>query len=377
MDFYELLEVEKNASKEEIKRAFRQKARKLHPDVNKEPDAEAKFKELGKAYETLMDDNKRALYDQYGEDGLSNAGYTQGPFDYGFGDISEIFSSFFGGGMDFGGGYSQARANAPQRGDDLRVDIDITFEEAVWGTEKEIKIDHLVYCDECNSTGVDKNAKETTCRTCGGRGKVQQSTQTILGSFTTVTVCPTCHGTGKNPAANCKKCRGAGLVQKEKTVKVKIPAGVDNSSKMRLSGEGSFGKNKGPAGDLYIVLYVEPSKKFTRDEFDIKTTLHISQAQATLGDKITIETLDGDYELKIPEGTQSGERIELKGLGVPILGAHNKRGNHYVIIFVDTPTKLSNEEKELYKKLFEIQKEEKEEKKESLKDKLKSTFAGR
>ncbi len=375
MDFYELLEVDKNASKDEIKRAFRQKARKLHPDVNKEPDAEQKFKELGKAYETLMDDNKRALYDQYGEDGLSNAGYTQGPFDYGFGDISEIFSSFFGGGMDFGGGYSQrANSNAPQRGDDLRVDIDITFEEAVRGTEKEIKIDHLVHCDECGSTGTDKNAKETVCKTCQGRGKVQQSTQTILGSFTTVTVCPTCHGTGKNPAANCKKCHGSGLVQEEKTVKVKIPAGVDNGSKMRLSGEGSFGKNKGPAGDLYIVLYVEPSKKFTREEFDIKTTLRISQAQATLGDTITIETLDGDYELKIPEGTQSGERIELKGLGVPILGAHGRRGNHYVIIFVDTPVKLSNEERELYKKLFEIQKQEK---KESLKEKLKSTFAGR
>lgn len=379
MDYYELLGVERNASEDEIKKAFRQKARKLHPDVNKAPDAEEKFKELGKAYEVLSDQNKRAMYDQYGEDGLNNAGYSHGPFDFGFGDISDIFSQFFGGGMEFSGGFSSRHSNpnAPQRGEDLRLDIEISFEEAVFGVEKEIKIDHLEYCDECGSSGVDKNAKETVCPTCGGRGKVQQSTQTILGSFTSVSVCPACHGTGVNPASYCRKCSGRGLIKQEKTIKVKIPKGVDTGSKIRLTGEGNFGKNKGPAGDLYIVLHVKSSKYFTRDGFHILSDLHIEHSQAVLGDSVIIKTLEGDKEIKIPAGIQSGESITLKDFGVPVLGRNGQRGNHYVTITVDTPEKLSKEERRLYEELYKLQKNRFENSEESLIEKLKGQFAQR
>ena len=379
MDYYELLGVERNASEDEIKKAFRQKARKLHPDVNKAPDAEEKFKELGKAYEVLSDQNKRAMYDQYGEDGLNNAGYNHGPFDFGFGDISDIFSQFFGGGMEFSGGFSsrQSNPNAPQRGEDLRLDIEISFEEAVFGVEKEIKIDHLEYCEECASTGVDKNAKQSTCRTCGGRGKVQQSTQTILGSFTSVSVCPSCHGTGVDPSSYCKKCSGRGLVKREKTIKVKIPKGVDSGSKIRLTGEGNFGKNKGPAGDLYIVLHVKSSKYFTRDGFHIMSDLHIEQSQAVLGDSVIIKTLEGDKEIKIPAGVQSGESITLKDFGVPVLGRNGQRGNHYVTITIDTPNRLSKEEKRLYEELYKLQKNRYENSDESIIEKLKGQFAQR
>lgn len=376
MDYYEVLGVEKSATQEEIKKAFRTKARVLHPDVNKEADAEEKFKQLGKAYETLMDENKRALYDQYGEDGLSNAGYTNGPFDFGFGDIGDIFSSFFGGGMDFSGGFSQRRnPNSPQRGSDLRLDIQIEFEQAIFGVEKELKIDHLEPCETCNSTGMDKNAKETVCKTCNGQGRVQQSTQTILGSFTSVTACPTCKGTGKNPAALCKECKGSGSIECEKTINIKIPAGVDNGSKIRVSGEGDAGKNGGNSGDLYVVLHVVPSKEFAREGYDLFSELQISTPQAVLGDNVMVNTVDGMMDVTIPKGIQNAEQLTLKAKGVPILGQTGQRGNHYVTIKVVTPKKLNKEEEELYKKLFEISKSAQVVENESIMDKIKNSFA--
>lgn len=362
MDFYQILEVEKNASKEEIKKAFRQKARKLHPDVNKAPDAEERFKELGRAYETLIDDEKRALYDQYGEDGLKNAGYSsQGPFDFGFGDINDIFSAFFGGGFggDFGGGYRE-NPNAPRRGADLRMDIQIDFMDAMKGLEKEIKIEHLEPCEACSGTGFDKNAKETVCKTCGGHGRVQQNTKTILGSFTSVTTCPKCRGTGKSPEAFCKVCKGEGGVKKEKNIKIKIPKGVDNGSKIRLSQEGNAGRNRGPAGDLYIVLHVTESEKFIRDGADIHTILEISPAQAVLGDRVVVETIDGSVEMNVPEGVQNLDKLLLKGRGVPFVGSENQRGNHYVTVKIITPKKISKEEEKLYRALYNIQKNQKE-----------------
>lgn len=206
MDYYEILGVGKNAEKDEIKGAFRKKARQYHPDVNKAHDAEEKFKELGKAYETLMDDEKRSLYDRYGEDGLKNAGFgSSGPFDGGFGDLNDIFNSFFGGMGGFGFSQRQVDPNAPQRGDDLRTDIEIEFEEAVFGVEKEVKIDHLENCEACKGTGAEPGSKPTTCPTCGGSGKVQQTTQTILGHFTQVTTCPACNGAG---VKNSKSLQG-------------------------------------------------------------------------------------------------------------------------------------------------------------------------
>ena len=359
MDYYEILGVEKNASKDDIKKAFRQKARQYHPDVNKAPDAADKFKEIGKAYETLSDDNKREIYDRYGEAGLSSAGYNPNSFNMGDIDLSDIFSSFFGGG--FGGGFSSSyerNPNAPQRGDDLRMDIEIDFLEACFGVEKEIKVKHLEPCEECNSTGMQKDAKDTVCPTCGGAGRVQQSTRTILGSFTSVTTCPNCHGTGKNPKAFCKACKGLGAVEKEKKITIKIPHGVENGNKMRVAHEGDAGRNGGQAGDLYVVIYTKQSKEFARQGFDIYTELEISTPQAVIGEDIKVNTIHGETIATIPAGIQNGERITLKGQGVPYLGSETQRGNHYINVKVVVPKKLSPQEEKLYRELFIISKQQ-------------------
>lgn len=370
-DYYDILGVEKTAGKDEIKSAFRAKARKFHPDVNKAADAEDKFKELGKAYETLMDDQKRALYDQYGEDGLSNAGFGGGgPFDGGFGDLNDIFNSFFGGA--FGFGQQQQDPNAPQVGDDLRADIQLEFEQAVFGIEKEIEIEHLETCTTCNGTGAKVGSKPVTCRTCGGQGRVQQMTRTVLGSFSQVTTCPDCKGKGVKIEDPCPDCKGHGRVEKEKNVSVKIPAGVDNGSKIRLSGEGDAGKNGGPSGDLYIVLHVKQSDYLKRQGVDVYSELEISPAQAVLGDNIEIKTLDADKQIEIPSGIQSGNTVRLKGAGVPYVSRPSQRGDHIVVVTVKTPTNLKEEEKQLYKKLYELNTNK--EVKSGLKDKILGAF---
>lgn len=371
-DFYEILGVSKNAGKDEIKSAFRKKAREYHPDVNKAHDAEEKFKELGKAYETLMDDDKRSLYDRYGEEGLSNAGFSSGgPFAGGFGDLNDIFNSFFGG---FGFSQREVDPNAPQEGDDLRIDIEISFEDAVFGVNKEIKIDHLETCTSCKGTGSEPGSQPVKCSTCGGSGKVQQTTQTILGHFTQITTCPDCHGKGVRIQNPCKACKGYGKIEKEKSIELKIPAGVDNGSKMRLSGEGDAGKNGGPAGDLYVIIHVKQSDYFKREGVNVFTKLSISPAQAVLGDEITIKTLDGEKEITVPTGVQNGNPIKIKGAGVPYLGKSNQRGDHIIIIEVKTPTNISDEEKQLYKKLYEINTKKKHQEKESILEKVKGAL---
>lgn len=371
-DYYDILGVSKNAEKDEIKGAFRKLARQYHPDVNKSHDAEDKFKELGKAYETLMDDEKRSLYDRYGEDGLKNAGFnSSGPFDGGFGDLNDIFNSFFGG---FGFSQREVDPNAPQRGDDLRTDIEIEFEEAVFGVEKKINIDHLETCEACSGSGSEPGSKPTTCSTCGGSGKVQQTTQTILGHFTQITTCPACNGKGVKIQNPCKACKGYGRIEREKNIELKIPAGVDNGSKMRISQEGDAGKNGGPQGDLYVVLHVKPSDYFKREGVNVYTKLEVAPSQAVLGDEITIKTLDGEKEISVPVGTQSGTPIKVKGAGVPHLGRQSQRGDHIVVVEVKTPTHLGEEEKQLYKKLYEINTKKKHQDKESLMDKVKGVF---
>ena len=353
-DYYEILGVDKNASKDEIKSAFRKMARQWHPDINKAPEAEAKFKELGKAYETLMDDEKRATYDRFGEDGLQSAGFnTAGPFANGFGDLEEIFNSFFGGGFGFGG--SRRDPNAPQRGDDLRLDIEIDFEEAVFGMTREIKIDHLETCHTCNGTGTKNGAAPKTCETCGGRGSVQQTTRTVLGHFTQIVTCPHCHGKGTVISDPCPDCKGQGRKDVEKKLELKIPAGVDNGSKMRLSHEGDSGINGGIAGDLYIVIHVKPSEYYKRDGINVFTNLEITPAQAVLGDSISIKTLDGEKNVSIPAGIQNDEIVKIKGAGVPNISKPSVRGDHVVVISVKTPTHISNEEKQLYQKLYSIE----------------------
>ena len=354
-DYYEILGIEKNATKDEIKSAFRKMARKWHPDVNKAPEAEAKFKELGKAYETLMDDEKRATYDRYGEDGLRDAGFnTQGPFAGGFGDLEEVFNSFFGGGFGFGGARRQD-PNAPQRGDDLRLDITLDFEEAVFGLTREIKIDHLEVCPSCKGTGAKEGAKPELCKNCGGQGRVQQTTRTVLGHFTQIVTCPHCHGKGTVITNPCQECHGEGRKETEKKVELKIPAGVDNGSKMRLSHEGDAGINGGVAGDLYIVIHVNPSSYYQRDGINVITKLEITPPQAVLGDTITIKTLDGEKQISIPAGIQNGEIVRVKGAGIPSISKPSLRGDHIVVVSVKIPAHISNDEKVLYEKLFEIQ----------------------
>ncbi len=357
MDYYEILGVNRNATKDELKKAFRTLARKYHPDVNKAPDAAEKFKEIGKAYETLSDDNKRQIYDRYGEEGLSNAGFNPHSFSMDDIDLSDIFSSFFGGFGGFSRGYER-NPNAPIDGEDLRLDIEIDFLEACFGLEKEIKIKHLEPCEACNSTGLDKDAKDTVCPVCHGQGRVQKSTQTILGSFTSVTTCPNCHGSGKNPKAFCKVCNGEGAVAKEKKLTIKIPKGIESGSKMRVAHEGNAGRNGGRPGDLYVVVYVKPSKEFVRQGFDIFSEVEISVPQAVLGDEIPIKTIYGETLAKIPSGVQNGDRITLKGQGVFYLGSDSQKGNHYVTINIGIPKRLSDREKTLYKELFVISKEQ-------------------
>lgn len=371
-DYYEILGIDRNASKDEIKNAFRKMARKWHPDVNKAPEAEAKFKELGKAYETLMDDEKRATYDRFGEDGLKNAGFnTQGPFAGGFGDLDEVFNSFFGG-FGFGGGSRRADPNAPQRGDDLRLDIEIEFEEAVFGMTKEIKIDHLETCSSCKGTGAKEGAKPETCKTCGGTGSIQQTTRTVLGHFTQIVTCPHCHGKGTVISNPCPDCHGEGRRTVEKKVELKIPAGVDNGSRMRLSHEGDAGLNGGVAGDLYVVIHVKPSLYFKRDGVNVFTKLEISPAQAVLGDTVTIKTLDGDRDVSIPAGIQHGESVKIRGAGVPNLSKPSVRGEHVVVVSIKIPAHVSNDEKVLYEKLYEIQAGRKA--KGSVKERIKGVF---
>lgn len=373
-DYYEILGVSKDASKDEIKSAFRKKARTLHPDVNKAPDAEEKFKELGKAYETLMDDNKRATYDRYGEDGLKNAGFdTNGPFAGGFGDLNDIFNSFFGGmgGFGFGG---RPDPNAPVEGDDLRLDIEIDFEQAVFGCEKEIKFDHLELCQSCGGTGAEKGSKPETCPTCHGTGQVQQVMRTPLGSIAQIVTCPDCHGAGKKISKPCKDCKGQGKMQKEKKINIKIPAGVDNMSKIRVSHEGDAGSNGGPAGDLYVVLHVKASDYFKREGNDVYSRLDITPAQAALGDEVVVKTLNGEQKITVQAGVQSGNSIKIKGAGVPYIARPSQRGDHIVVVAVKTPTKLSDEERNLYRKLYEIQNNKKASQQSSIMDKVKGVF---
>ena len=371
-NYYEILGVSKDASQAEIKSAFRKKARELHPDVNKAPDAEEKFKELGKAYETLSNEEKRSLYDRYGEEGLSNAGFdTSGPFDFGFGDINDIFESFFGGMGGFSSG-RQVDPTAPQRGHDLRLDIELEFEEAAFGVEKEIKIDHLEMCNDCYGTGAEPGSKPIVCPDCNGKGRVAHVTRTILGSIQQVTTCPKCGGTGKIVGSPCKKCHGEGRYEVEKNIKVKIPAGVDNNAKIRVAKEGDAGKNGGASGDLYIVMHVKPHEEFKRDGFNVYSELYITFPQAVLGDSIKVKTIHGEKELVVPSGVEYGKILTIKNAGVPFLGHPEKRGDHLVLIKYKAPKALNEEERRLYKKLFELSENKKPN--EKLIDKFKSAI---
>lgn len=356
--YYDVLEVTRSASAEEIKKSFRKKAKECHPDTNKSPEAEAQFKELGEAYDVLSDANKRQVYDNYGHDGLKSGGYQPGwDFADGFPDLGDIFSSFFGGsGFGFGGGGSRSR-HGPRQGDDLRLDLPLEFNEAAFGAKKEITITHMTHCEPCNGQGSAQGSGPSTCSTCGGKGQVQQVAQTIIGHFTQITTCPQCQGQGRIITNPCGTCHGQGRAPEEKSLTLTIPAGVDQGTRLRISGEGDSGYLGGPPGDLYVVLNVKPHPVFKRDGYDIHALLEVSYAQMALGDELDIPTLEGDQRLKIPAGTETGHVFSIKGVGVPHLNNPKRKGDHYVQVEIAVPKHVSGEEKKLLSRLLELEQE--------------------
>ena len=372
-DYYEMLGVPKDASKEDLKSAFRRLARQYHPDVNKDPQAEETFKEINEAYAVLSDDQKRATYDRFGVEGLRGMGAGGPNFEYwsDFPDLADIFSQFFG----FGGQSSGRRRNVPHRGADLQLRVDLSFEEAVFGMEKEIQLTREETCVSCNGSGAEPGTKPSRCATCNGTGEVRQVRQTLLGSMVQVTTCPKCRGAGETISAPCKTCDGHGLVIKTIKKTVKIPAGVDNGNQIRLAGEGQPGINGGPKGNLYLVIQILPHQNFRRRENDILLDLDINIAQATLGADVEIPTVDGPSILKIPAGTQPGKVLRMKGKGVPYL-REDGRGDQLVIVNVEIPKKLSSEQRKIFEQLAESLGSEVYPQDRSFIDRLKETLGG-
>lgn len=348
-DYYEILGVSRNASQDELKSAFRRLARQYHPDVNNSPDAEERFKEINEAYAVLSDSEKRAAYDRFGHAGVRGPG--GGPdINVDFSDFADIFGDLFG----FGGfGRSSRRArNAPRRGGDLQYRVDLTFEESVFGVEKEIEITRDEICDTCNGSGAEPGTTPKRCPTCNGAGEVRQVRQTILGSMVQVATCPTCNGQGETIDTPCHTCQGRGQVRKTRNKVVNIPAGVDTGTQIRLAGEGQPGINGGPNGNLYIVIQVKQHKYFRRREYDILMDLNINVAQAALGAEVEVPTVDGPDSLRIPAGTQPGKVLHLRNKGVPHLRG-NGRGDQLVVVNVEIPNRLNQEQRELFEQLAE------------------------
>ncbi|ANY68581.1 molecular chaperone DnaJ [Paenibacillus sp. BIHB 4019] len=338
-DYYEILGVGKDASADDIKKSYRQLARKYHPDVNKAADAETQFKEVKEAYDVLSDDGKRSTYDRYGHvDPNQGMGGGAGGFDGGgFGDIFDMF---------FGGGGGRRDPNAPQRGSDLQYTMTIDFKEAVFGKETEITIPRTENCDTCSGSGAKPGTKPDTCSVCSGTGQQEVVQNTPFGRMVNRRACSNCSGTGRVIKEKCGTCHGAGKVKKQRKITVKIPAGVDEGAQIRLSGEGEAGQRGGPAGDLYIVIRVRAHEFFERENDDIYCEVPLSFVQAALGDEIEIPTLTEKIKLKIPAGTQTGTYFRLKGKGVPKLRGYGQ-GDQHVKVTVITPQKLTDEQKEL------------------------------
>lgn len=381
-DYYEVLGVAKTATKDEIKKAYRKLSKKYHPDINKEADAEEKFKEISDAYEVLSDDQKRAAYDQYGhaatDGGFGGGGFGGGGYQsYGGGGFEDIFEQFFGGGGGFGGfgGSSRtANPNAPQQGDDLQYNMDLAFEEAIFGTSKTISYRREVDCKVCGGSGAEPGTAVHTCATCSGTGVEKVYQQTPLGRVVSQTVCHTCNGKGKTFDQACNHCHGAGRETETHEVKVNVPAGVEDGQSMRLNGQGNEGKNKGPAGHLYVVFRVKRSEIFERNGAEIKYELPINFAQAALGDEVEVPTVHGKVTMKVPAGTQTGTSFRLKGKGAPKLNG-NTNGDQTVTVRVVTPKNLNDEQKASLRAFARASHAEVSEEDKGFFDKLKDAFS--
>lgn len=352
-DYYETLGIPRDASKEDIKRAYRRLARKYHPDVNKEAGAEDRFKEISRAYEVLSEPETRGRYDRFGEAGVSSGGASG--FEYGdMGGFADIFETIFSGFGGMGAGTTTRRRSGPVRGDDLRLDLKLEFREAVFGGEKEIRIPHLESCQVCYGSGAKPGSGSRTCSTCNGSGQVRRATRTPFGSFAQVSVCPTCNGAGEVIEEKCEVCNGAGRKQETKKLKITIPPGVDNGTRLRVSREGDAGVKGGSPGDLYVYLFVELDNEFTRDGINIHSEITISYLQAILGCSLKVNTVDGTQELIIPAGLQPNTVLTLENQGVPKLGNPVSRGDHLITVKIAIPTRVNAEERELLEKLAKI-----------------------
>ncbi|MDY6893442.1 MAG: molecular chaperone DnaJ [Chloroflexota bacterium] len=347
-DYYDVLDVEKNASDDQIKKAFRKKAFEYHPDRNRDDGAEGKFKEVNEAYEVLSDPEKRAAYDRFGHNwsqGFGGQGFQGHGFDgFNFSGFGDIFDAFFGGATGAG------RRAGPQRGNDLRYSIKISFEDAVFGCEKEIDVARTEKCSVCNGTRCEPGSQPETCPECKGTGEVRRSQRSIFGQFINVTACDRCHGEGRITTNPCQQCRGQGIERVSRKISVKIPAGVDNGTQVRLGGEGDAGKSGGSPGNLYVTLSVQKHKFLKRDGDDILYELPINFAQAALGEEIEVPTLEGDFALKVPAGCQNGRIFRLREKGVPHLRGYG-RGDQLVRVHVMSPQSLDAKQKKLFKEL--------------------------
>lgn len=374
-DYYEVLGVEKTASDDEIKKAYRKMAKKYHPDINPgNAEAEAKFKEANEAYEILSDSQKRARYDQFGHAGTDPNGFGGGGFGGGFGgfdniDISDIFGSFFGGG--FGG--SSRRRNGPRKGNDISESVLLTFEEAAFGVKKQIKVYRVEDCDECHGVGAKNASDKQTCPVCGGSGEVRTTQRSPFGQFVNVTPCNNCSGTGtviKNP---CSKCKGKGKIKRSRTIEVNIPAGINHGETISLRGQGDAGSKGGPNGDLYVTVTLRKHPIFTRNGSEVYCDVPITFVQAALGAEIKIPTIDGMMDYTIPEGTQSGTKFRIRGRGIKNLRS-GVRADQIINVIVEVPKNLSNEQRQALEKFGEVTNDKNYKQQKSFFEKIKDSF---
>lgn len=369
-DYYEVLGVAKNATEEEIKSAYRKKAKESHPDLHPDDKAsEIRFKEVNEAYEVLSDANKRARYDQFGHEGPNMGG--AGGFDYsGFGGFESIFDTFFGGGGGMGGGRQR---NGPERGADLRYDIAITFEEAAFGCKKEFKFQRSENCDSCKGTGAKPGTSPQKCSTCNGTGTVRMTSNSLFGQVVTQRACSNCNGTGQIIVDRCPKCGGNGKVRATRTATVNIPAGIDNGQVIPMGGQGEPGSRGGPAGDLYVYVTVKPHKLFKRDGYNLYCEMPLTITQAALGGDIEIPTLEGTITHMVPEGTQNDMEFKFRGKGIQMLRGNGK-GDLYVKVKVDVPRRLTDRQKELLKQFEDSLSGKEYETRKSFFDRMKDHF---